>query len=252
MVVLLGRRTGTSVAEGGALTAKVASALSAHGVSVSMNPVEASAALKRLGFPDASRCSGQRACLVELGRQLGVAWVVSVSVTSIKQERSVGVELIAVADGSSPEKDAVLLLPKAELTPDLLASFASRVKNRWTPIEQPPPMVALAEPTVALEVSHPVELPTPPAPEPRTQAASWVLGGAGLAALVASGVLLGSALVTRGGIYEPGTDSLGRRVSSLTFEEATARNMQANTAFIFSAALGALAAVLGLTAVVLW
>jgi hypothetical protein len=255
-VVLLGRRTGTSVAEAGTLTAKVASALLDNGVPVSMSGASATSALKRLGFPDASACAGQRACLVELGRQLGVAFVFSVTVTRIEKDRSVGVELVSVADGMSPEKDAVLLPPKAELTPDLLAGFATRVKERWQPASQAPPPVVLApavEPVRPPDVLPPPPPPPPPEPEaPRSHVASWVFGASAAAALVASGVLLGSGLVTRDRLFEPGTDALGRQVSRFTFEEATARNGQANTAFILSAALGGLAAALGLTAVILW
>ncbi|MCU0699117.1 MAG: hypothetical protein MUC96_21640 [Myxococcaceae bacterium] len=254
-VVLLSRRTSVSIAEASALTSRVAGALAANGVTVSTPPDAAAAALKRLGFPDSSSCGGKRECLVELGRQLQVEWVFAVSVTKVENDRSVGVELIHVTDGSSPEKDAVVLAPKADLTPDLLAAFAKRVLDRWSPRPSDTPAAVTVTPP-ATPRPPPPDLPPPPpppAPEaPRSHLASWVLGGLGAAALVASGVFLASGLARWGSIYEPGVDAMNRRVSLLTFAEASARRDLANTDFTISGVLGGTALALGLAAVLTW
>ncbi|MDX2009482.1 MAG: hypothetical protein SFW67_04795 [Myxococcaceae bacterium] len=253
-VVLLSRRTSVAVAEANALTARLAAALEAAGVSLSTPPDAASAALKRLGFPDSSSCSGKRECLVELGRQLQVEWVFAVSVTKVEKDRSVGVELIHVTDGTSPEKDAVVLAPKADLTPDLLAGFSKRVLDRWNPRRADTPAVVAVTP--AEQTPPPLDLPPPPPPPvpeaPRSHVASWVLGGIGAAALVASGVFLASGLGRWGSIYEPGVDAMNRRASLLTFAEASARRDLANTDFIVSGVLGGVALALGLAAVLTW
>jgi hypothetical protein len=252
-VVLLGRRTSVSVAEATALTARVASALEANGVVLSTPPDAASSALKRLGFPDSSSCGGKRECLVELGRQLQVEWVFAVSVTKVEKDRSVGLELIHVADGTSPEKDAAVLAPKADLTPDLLAGFSKRVLDRWKPAQADTPAVVMVTPTE--RPPPPPDLPPPPPPPvpeaPRSHVASWVLLGVGVAALAVSGVFLATGLGARGSIYEAERD-MGRQVSRLTFAEATAQNQRANTSFILSGVLGGVALALGTVAVIAW
>jgi hypothetical protein len=249
-VVLLGRRTTVTAAEATALTRSVATSLEANGLTLSLPPDAATAALKRLSFPDTATCGGKRECLVELGRQLEVQWVFAVSVTRVEKDRSVGVELIRVDDGTSPERDAVILSPKAELTVDLLAGFSSRVKARWAPPVPDTPTVVVTTPKEPPPVDLPPP-PPPPAPEaPRSHVASYVLGAAAGGALIASGIFLGLG-VSRWSTVYPGMP-MSPPVSPLTFGAAVEARDAANMSFILSGVLGGLALALGTVAILVW
>lgn len=251
--VVVTRRTASSPTEARALAAAVSDALEAAGLTPSL-PLDAAAAeLKKLGMADASSCAGKKACVAELGKQLKVTWVFSVSVAKVDKDRSVGVELVRADDGSTADKDALILPPKAALTPDLLAAFAQRVKTLWAPKPADAPVVVETKPTPPPVDPLP---PPPPPPQPvpeRSRAASFVLGGVGLGALIASGVLLGLGLSARGALQQAvmtGPD--GVRTSTLTFEDANRRNAAANLQLILSAVLGAVGLGLGTTALALW
>jgi hypothetical protein len=213
-------------------------------------PVEVAAQqIKSLGFADGASCNGKRPCVLELARQLQVGWIFSVSLSRIAKERSIGVELIDVADGSTLEKDGFVLGAKDELTPALLATFAANVKKR---LPAPKPDVPVAVVTTPKE--PPVDLPPPPppppepAPAPRAHTAGWVMAGLAAGALIGSGVTLALGLNARGSIQRSITDG----VSTLSRSAALSLNTQANTQFIVSAVLGGLALALGTVAVIVW
>jgi hypothetical protein len=251
-VVLVTRRTNLQAAEGQAILTQLHAALVSRGVTVSLTPEAATGQLKKLGFRDAATCSGRRECVMELGAQLGVEWVFSVSLAQVGKDRSIAVDLMRTSDAVVVEADAVVLAPGAQVTPELVAEFSERVKARWRPAESPT-LVLTPTPTPK-EPSPLPPPPAPPAPEPpRSHLASYVLGGLGAAALVGAGLVLGAGLQQRERLL--GTFSAAQEVgrsSSLTFPQARSLNDQANLAFILSGVLTAVSAALGVVAVAVW
>lgn len=251
-VVLVARRTAVTPAVARALVADASSLLEAAGVPVAMAPDKALQQLARVSVKDTASCNGKRACLAELGRQLKVPWVVLISVASIEQELSLGFELLKVSDETVVETDSLLLARKDKLDAALLSGFAGRVKGRLVPVVEPKPVADV--PLEAKLVPRPTEeqtLPPPPLPE-RSHVPSLVLGGAGVAALLAGSALLVIGAVTRGPLTAgtPGPD--GRIESGLTYPQAAQLN--ASSTPLFLGGLGALVAGAGLgtAAVLTW
>lgn len=246
-VVVMTRRAGVSVADSQGLVNEVSTLLSQQGVPVTLAPDAASQQLKKLGLPDAASCTGKRDCVIELGRQLRVTWVFSVSVARVEKDRSMSVELVNVDDGATLEKDGFVLAAKSNVTAEQLATFITAVKKRLAP---PPPVDAPVVVVTTPKPVAPVDLPPPPpppAPE-RSHTASFVLGGLAAGALVGAGVTLGLGLMKRAEL----TSSITNGVSALPRSSATLINSDANTRFILSAALGAVAVALGTIAVIVW
>lgn len=251
--VVLTRRTGVSGAEGQALAGQVAAVL-VQAQLPGVMPAEAVASqLKKLGLPDPSSCAGRKDCIIEVGKQLGVSWVYSVSVARVEKDRSVGLELVNVDDGATLERDAVLVPPKTPLAGDQLSGFIDRVKARLAPPKPPDaPVVVVTTPKPPPEPVVPPPPPPSPEPPPRSHVASFVLGGLGLAALAAGGVTLTLGLLERRGLQSAVMTVGDERLSSLTRAEATRRNDAANLQLILSSALGGLALALGTVALVVW
>ena len=251
-VVLVARRTAVAPAVARALVADASSLLQAAGVPVAMTPDVALQQLARVSVKDTASCNGKRACLAELGRQLKVPWVVLLSVAAIDQELSLGFELLKVSDETVVETDSLLLARKGKLEAGQLAGFAGRVNARLVPV------VAVVdtplEPKLTpKEVEPPVTLPPPPPPErPHGHVTSFILGGAGVAALVAGGALIIVGAAARAPLTAGDRAPDGRVRSSLTFAEA--EQLNASTTPLFIGGLGALAAGAGLgtAAVLTW
>lgn len=247
-VVVMTRRAGVSVADSQVLVNEVSTLLSQQGVPVTLAPDAASLQLKKLGLPDAASCAGKRDCIIELGRQLHVTWVFSVSVARVEKDRSMSVELVNVDDGATLEKDGFVLAAKADVTAEQLTTFVAAVKKRLAP---PPPVdVPVVVVTTPKPVEPPVDLPPPPpppAPE-RSHATSFVLGGLAAGALIGAGVTLGLGFMKRAEL----TSTITNGVSSRPRSEAMLINTDANTRFFISAALGAVAVALGTIAVIVW
>ncbi|MER2564623.1 MAG: hypothetical protein ABTQ32_28110 [Myxococcaceae bacterium] len=247
-VVVVTRRAGLSATDAQALANQVSTVLTQQGVPLTLAPDAASQQLKKLGLPDAASCAGKRDCIVELGRQLHVTWVFSMSVARVEKDRSLGLELVNVDDGQTLEKDGLVLAPKSAVAAEQLTTFIAAVKKRLAP--PPPADVPVVVTTTPKPVEPPVELPPPPPPPTpeRSHVGSFVLGGIAAGALIGAGVTLGLGLMNRAEL----TGSVMNGVSSLPRSRATLINTQANTQFILSAALGAVAVALGTIAVIVW
>jgi hypothetical protein len=252
-VVLVARRTAVTLPIGRALVNDTSTLLQSAGVPVAMSPDTALQQLARVSVKDSASCNGKRACLAELGRQLKVPWVVLVSVAAIDQELSLGFELLKVSDETVVETDSLILPRKGKLEAGQLAGFAGRVKGKLVPVVEPKRVDTPVEPKLTPKevVETPVTLPPPPPPE-RSHMPSFVLGGTGLAALIAGGVLLAVGTAARGPLTagERGPD--GRVLSTLTFAEA--QQLNASTTPLVIGGIGALAAGAGLgtAAVLTW
>lgn len=254
-VVLVGRRTAVTAPVAKVLAADASSLLEAAGVPVAMAPDKALQQLTRVSVKDTSSCNGKRACLAELGRQLNVPWVVLLSVAAIDREVSVGFELLKVDGETVVETDSLLLPRKAKLDAAQLSGFAGRVKARLVPVIEEEKKDAPVETKLIPKVmEEPVVTlpPPPPPPEPRSRVPSFVLGGLGLASLIAGGTLLAVGAVARGPLTAGDPAADGRVRSSLTYAEAEQLNV--TTTPLIVGGIGALAAGAGLgtAAVITW
>jgi hypothetical protein len=256
-VVLVGRRTAVSAPQAKVLANDASSILESAGVPIAMAPDKALQQLTRVSVKDTSSCNGKRACLAELGRQLKVPWVVLLSVAVIDQELSVGLELLKVADETVVETDSLLLPKKGKLDAALLSGFAGRVKAKLVPAPAPvaeaTPDVPVQPKLVPKETEPPPSLPPEvPPPAARSHTASFVLGGVGLASLIAGGVLLAVGASSRAPLTagDPGMD--GRVRSTLTYAEAEQINNSSTPLIVGGISALAVGAGLGTAAVITW
>lgn len=261
-VVLVGRRTAVSAAVTRALASDTYKLLAAEGVGLAMTNDEALKQLTRVSVKDSASCNGKKSCLAELGRQLKVPWVVVLSVAAIENELSIGLELVRVSDETVVETDSLILPRKGKLDASQLSGFAQKVKARLnpppptpevkkTPDDPPKNDTPIATDLTPKNTDEPL-LPPPPPPPQKSHVPSFVLGGAGVASLLAGAAMLTVGLVSRGPLTQgtPGDD--GRVRSMLTQQQAQAINDGSNP-LIFGG-LGALAvgAGLGTAAVIAW
>ncbi len=158
------------------------------------------------------------------------------------------IELVNVEDATTLEKDGLVLGAKTSVTAEQLATFITAVKKRLAP---PPPVdTPVVVKTTPKPVEPPIDLPPPPPPPmpERSHVGSFVLGGLAAGALIGAGVTLGLGFMKRAEL----TSSITDGVSTQTRSMATLINTDANTRFILSAALGAVAVALGTIAVIVW
>ncbi len=257
-VVLVGRRTAVSAPQTKVLAADASTILESAGVPIALPPDKAMQQLTRVSVKDTSSCNGKRACLAELGRQLKVPWVVLLSVAVIDQELSVGLELLKVADETVVETDSLLLPKKGKLDAALLSGFAGRVKAKLVPT----PAAAVVEktPDVPVETklvpkqteAPPLLPPPPPPPAERSHTASFVLGGVGLASLIAGGVLLAVGASSRAPLTAGEAAMDGRVRSTLTYAEAEQINNSSTPLIAGGISALAVGAGLGTAAVITW
>lgn len=253
-VVLVARRTAASAPVARALVVDASGLLEAAGVPVAMTPDNALKQLARVSVKDTASCNGKRSCLAELGRQLKVPWVVLLSVAAIDQELSLGFELLRVSDETVVETDSLILARKGKLEAGQLAGFAGRVMARLVPVVAPAGVDTPLEPRLTPKiVEAPVTLPpSPPPPAERSHVTSFILGGAGVAALLAGGALMLVGAAARAPLTAGERAPDGRVRSTLTFAEA--EQLNASTTPLFIGGLGVLAAGAGLgtAAVLTW
>lgn len=259
-VVLVGRRTAVTPAITKGLAADTYKLLDAEGVKLAMTNEEALKQLTRVSVKDSASCNGKKACLSELGRQLKVPWVVVLSIAAIEQELSIGLELVRVSDETVVETDSLLLPRKGKLDASQLSGFAQKVKARLNP---PPPTpevkdVKKDDAPVATDLTpkktqepEPL-LPPPPPPPQRSHVPSFVLGGAGLASLIAGVTMVTLGAVSRGPLTQgtPGDD--GRVRSTLSYPQAQAINASSGPLIIGGVGALAVGAGLGTAAVIAW
>jgi hypothetical protein len=261
-VVLLSRRTATSAAVAKGVTADASRLLASEGVPLAMSTEAALQQLARISVKDSASCNGKKACLAELGRQLKVPWVVLVSVAVIDHELSVGLELLRVSDETVVETDSLLLPRKGKLDAALLQGFAGKVKSKLAPPPPPTPEVKKDEPPRQVDAPVAAELtpqkteepllPPPPPPPARSRAPSLVLGGVGVASLLAGAALLTVGLVSRGPLTAGMAADDGRVRSTLTYTDA--QQLNASSSMLIFSGLAALVvgAGLGTAAVLTW
>jgi hypothetical protein len=107
--VLVSRRTSLSPAEANALAQRICKHLAAFAVPLDLDADAARASLGRLGLNDAAQCNGRKACVTELGRQLGSTHVLSLSVSQVGVDRSIALELLLIDDATVLEREAIVV-----------------------------------------------------------------------------------------------------------------------------------------------
>lgn len=242
---ILVRRTGVSAAEAATLTRQVGERLSSPAV---LDFIESQRRLSTFGLGDGTTCGGKPECHAEVGRQLGVAWLVLVSVSQIAQDQSLALELFEVGKEKVHERDSVLLPQRGEVPAALLESFARRVAAHVSSPTGDAPLNTDLTP----KDPGPGDGLLPVAPPTRSHAASFVLGGVALAAIGVGVGLLVNGLSLRGQVTSgtPGEDGWVR--SELTGAEAAQRNDAASVNFGIAGAAGAVGLALGATAIATW
>lgn len=266
-VVLVGRRTGATPTEAQATAEQVSSLLAEANVPLSMSAASVTSELARRGLKDASGCQGRRACLAELGRQLGVTHVVAVSVTQIGSDRSVGLELVLVADETVVEKDALIVAAKSPVTKEVMGGFSSRVAKRLgAPAEVTPPVPVAAKPVgpapdaptkepetkvVTIVPERVSNVPEVVEVKSKTRTTGIILAGVGVAAGVAAITLMAVAFGTRGNANQTEIVN-GRVVSKLTASQAQALNDTSNAELAIAGGCALAGIGLGTGAILTW
>ena len=250
---ILVRRTAVTPAEATGVMNKVTQRLAVPGL---LQFPESQRRLSAFALKDGTTCGGKPECHQELGRQLGVDWLVLVSVSQIAKDQSLALELFHVATAEVLEQESLLLPRRGEVPAAMLDDFAARVSARMQPKVVPPvepkPVDA---PVVTTLVPAPVEVKQPllpPEPPPRSHAGGLVLGAVAVAALGAGVGLLVNGLGTRAQVTQgqPGED--GRLRSELNGSTAKSLNDSASLQFGLAGAAGAVGLALGATALVVW
>ncbi len=258
VAVLVVRRTSVTPEEGRAFADAAAAVLKGAGVAVE-EPAESLRRLGVLGVTDPTVCTGRKACVLELARQLEVGGIVAISAAALQQERSVVFEASRVADGSSLAKDAavvkagtpVLAEHLAAVSRALAAAFPRKadapvVEKRADPVAPAPPPRPEKEKVVV--DSQP---PLPPPQAEHSHTATFVSGGLAVAAAVTAVVLGAVAMNARS--QATGTMTVnGEQVSALPASRAKELAGQANGFGAAAAGVGGLALALGVVAVVTW
>jgi hypothetical protein len=249
--MLLTKRMGFSVAEGSAVVSQVNEALNAGGLSFSVSPDRVAGVLKTVGLVDAAVCASKRDCVVELGRQLKVEWVIALSMMKVETDRSIGLELVRVADGMVVEKDAQLLGAKDAVRPAMFASFAEQVRRVWDAARPEPkaleptnePIRVLSEPALPVPVPAAAQVGPGPSVERsavRSHSLSFVMLGLAGVSLATAAVVLISGLVQRATLLDSYQLSGAERVSTLSMAAASRLNDDANTKFVVSGLMAGL------------
>lgn len=248
--VLVGRRTSMSPADAQALSQTISTFLVAARVPVLLDADAARASLSRLGLKDASACSGRKACLTELGRQLATPYVIALSLSQVESDRSLALELLRVSDGVVLETEAIILSTGANLTAGQLAGFAERVlkKLQDRPVVETPPIVVVKPP---VSEPPPVVIVAPLAPPAKSHAPSLLLGGAGVVALAVATGLLVSGLNTRADAYRT-TEVEGTLRSPYAASEVQRRAAAGGAQLGVAGGLAAAGLGLGAAAVIQW
>jgi len=169
VAVLVVRRTSITTDEGRVFAEQAVAALRAASVEVE-EPAESLRRLSALGVTDPTACSGRKACVLELARQLEVGAVVAISAAMLQGERSVVLEAWRAKDGTQIAKDAVVLPANAPLVPEHLRAVSRALAAAFPAVKREAP-VAVAEPVkpvAAPPVAEPVkpEVVKPPPEEP--------------------------------------------------------------------------------------
>lgn len=256
--MLVTRRTGLSVNEADALGDALSKSLVSRGVWLRLDAPAARAAVARLGLKDAALCEGRKRCIAELASQLGVKWVISLSLAKLGGDLSIGFELINEG-GTVVDKDSLVSVAGTTPGAEQLEPFAKKVRAVLG--EAPAPVTPQTDtptvatpPVVSLTPTPPPEPPlliSEPAPPPKSHGAALILGGGAVASLVAGVALVVSGVID-GATARRTTLVDGERRADFPASEVLARSNDADTRLGVGVGLGVLGLGLGAGAVFAW
>lgn len=227
--VVLARRLSVSAAEAEVLVDRIGQRLE---LPAALSAAQTQQRLNALALRDATGCGGEAACHAELARQLGVRWLVLVSVSRISQDESLALELFDATTERVVDTESVLLETPGEVPLGSVAGFRARVVQHLGPLDVTP----RASPQEVPVVMQPIAVPVAPAWRPLR----LVVGAVGVAALGTAVGFLFSGFSLRGqlGEGERGMDGLVR--SALSGSQAQQLNAASTVQLSLSGALGAL------------
>jgi hypothetical protein len=235
--VLLTKRAGASAQLTESIARELRKALSYSGVEPSIPPAELSARLLAVGVKDPTSCDAKPGCAIELGKQLKVPLVVSLSVKQAAGDLTVRVEALRTSDSELVAEDTVMLAPN-QLGPlfTSLAPFARGVRQAISPVRLAPravdapkkepknvPVALVPEPPVTQPVVPTSVAVAKPSPMPAIAA-----GGATVVALGATAFFLSSGLAVKSQLDQRIDLGGGQQGSILTHSEAEQLAQSAN------------------------
>lgn len=244
VMVVVSRNLGASVPVVAGLKKQLQLRLAEEGVPT-VGDERGSALLKPHGQKPAQACDARRPCLVELARKLPVDVLISLSITYVKPDLSVVAEAVRASDGKLLAELSEILDKDDPPTKLSVSTFAQGLRAALAP---PPPPVAVLVPEVTdAPIVAPPQAIVPVVTRP-SAAPAVITGVAAVAALgagVALGVSGGSAGASLAGREGPG-------LSSLSYNEALAKQTEANTQVGVAVGCAVGAAVLGVVTYLLW
>jgi hypothetical protein len=254
-VVLVTRRATVSVANANTLAKELRKSLADAGVASPLSPEQLQRKLLALGVKDAKSCDGKRPCAIELGRQLAVTTVISLSLAQISKDVSIYAEALRVSDGAKlADETWVINADDAATAAQLFAPFSVRVHDALAPREQAPskpPEEAVAPPPPpppppAPSVTAPPPEVTAPPPAGHSRVPALLTGGATLVAGAAAIAFTVSAFADKSQLDA----RTGVMFPNITYSDAQALAASANTKATIALVCAITAAVLAaLTAV---
>ncbi|MBM4776700.1 MAG: hypothetical protein GQE15_03265 [Archangiaceae bacterium] len=198
-------------------------------------------------------CSDSSTCMVEISSALGAPWLVSGSLGKLGKAMRLDLKLIRTRDGKVVFRDGKTFKDESDVYEAVSALVTKMLKaidyQEGATADVPKVVAPVVEakpatpPADAPPAAPPPAVAQPVAPSAGGNVGKWVLGGAGLAAAVTGGILLGVGFSN----YE---STKGSR-ATLDYETAQSQYTAANGLKVAGAAIGA-AGVAALGAALVW
>lgn len=202
--------------------------------------------LKAAGLADTTTCGGKQQCLLDAAKRLQVKWMVTISASKVGRDRAWALAAFVVDSGAQLAREEWLDETNADVSGPT-TTFANRLAPLIKPKDAPvavkldPPPPPIEKPTV---VEAPVEPPSRPLPR-------VLLVAAAVAGAAAVGLAVGSALNT-GALNQTTTTPEGLKLSPHTASQAQGLAATSNALTGAAIASGAVAAGLGVGAILTW
>lgn len=203
--------------------------------------------LKAAGLPDATTCGGKQQCLLDAAKKVQAKYMVTIAASKVGRDRAWALAAFTVDTGAQLAREEWLDETNADVT-----GPASTFVTRLAPLLKPKdaPVVAKLEPTPPPKSDPPVvvQAPVEPASRPLPKV---LLVAAAVAGAAAVGLAVGSAVNT-GALNQTTTTPDGLRLSPHTASQAQALAGTSNALTGAAIASAAVAAGLGVGAILTW
>lgn len=195
-------------------------------------------------------CSDNSSCTVEISAALGSPWLVSGSLGKLGKAMRLDLKLIRTRDGKVVFRDGRTFKDESDVFEAVSALVSKMLKaidyQEGATVDAPKVAVSETKPPPAGEATPP---PPPPSVETTSPTAAngnlakWILGGAGVAAAITGGVLIGVGFSNYA--------STSTRRASLSYDTALADYSAANALKVAGAAIAG-AGVAAIGAALVW